>query len=72
MTEISDRGIDFLVDNVNNDMDEAKKYKDEINNLIDLLGVEISKIDDYQVNFYYKLSQKNTQSLAGYMNGSIY
>ncbi len=53
MTEISDRGIDFLVDNVNNDMDEAKKYKDEINNLIDLLGVEISKIDDYQVNFYY-------------------
>lgn len=53
MTEISDRGIDFLVDNVNNDMDEAKKYKDEINNLIDLLGVEISKIDDHQVNFYY-------------------
>lgn len=53
MTEISDRGIDFLVDNVNNDMDEAKKYKDEINNLIDLLGVEISKIDDYQVNFYH-------------------
>lgn len=53
MTGISDRGIDFLVDTEINDVDEAKKYKDEINKLIDLLEVDISKIDDYQIDYYY-------------------